>query len=554
MFTLQTLIWTWSNLLVFALGTHAAPYATPPTENSTQPLVHLRNGTLAGVYNQQYRQDYFLGIPYAEPPIGDRRFRRPSPPVAWDGVKPAVTYGPACFGNPLGLIGFSLNETRPMSEDCLHVNVVRPAGTTEATRLPVLAWIHGGNWQDGSTGEARYNGSFLVQRSVEMNSPIMFVSFNYRLGVFGLIAGQAAERANLTNLLQHDQRQALRWVQENIAQFGGDRERVTIMGESSGAGSIGFHLLAYGGRDEGLFHSAIAQSGGPLSVNPFPNITQREDNFNTLLNITNCSAATDAIACLRTVPASLLRMASSQVQFYFTVDGDLLPDRNSQLLQSGRFLKVPLLIGVNRNEATTMIRSSLSTPLDTDKDFMEFAQAVVGVNVMPPGVLENLTVLYQDEIDNPSNGGLGTVLADPGPAYGSAYGKTTLWFGDYLLGAGRRYSAQVWAENNVPSYSYFFDTVPASLDPQTFGAAHGQEIPFAFCNTDGVGWDVDPFPADSALKQKYDELAIIMSSMWISFAATKSPNLHKGLCVPALYPRRYETRYRPADSGNQWMT
>lgn len=232
-----------------------------------------------------------------------------------------------------------------------------------------------------------------------------------------------------------------------------------------------------------------------------------------------------------TVPASLLRTASSQVQFYFTVHGDLLPGRNSQLLQSGRSLKVPLLIGVNRNEATDMIRSSLSTPSDTDKDFMEFAQAVVGVNVMPPYVLKNLTVLYQDEINNPSNGGLGTVLADPGPAYGSAYGKTTLWFGDYLLGAGRRYSAQVWVDNNVPSYSYFFDTVPASLDPQTLGAAHGQEIPFAFDNTDGVGGDADPFPADSALGQKHDKLATIMSTIWISFAATKSPNFHKGLCA-----------------------
>lgn len=169
---------------------------------------------------------------------------------------------------------------------------------------------------------------------------------------------------------------------------------------------------------------------------------------------------------------------------------------------------------------------------------------------MLPSVLENLTVLYQDEIDNPSTGGLGTVLADPGPAYGSAYGKTTLWFGDYLLGAGRRYSAQVWADNNVPSYSYFFDTVPASLDPQTLGVAHGQEIPFAFCNTDGVGWDVNPFPADSALKQKYDKLSTTMSSMWISFAATKSPNFHKGLCVPDLYLGRYETRYRQANCGN----
>jgi acetylcholinesterase len=171
------------------------------------PLVVLPNGTLSGAYNDAYDQDFFLGVPYAAAPVGNLRFRRPEPPVAWgDDVRQADSYGPWCLGNRLNLAGFSQNATGEMSEDCLHVNIVRPArrGCESSPLLPVLVWIHGGSWSEGSANDFRYNGSFLVHNSVEMGTPIIFVSFNYRLSLFGRLTGPAVTDAGLANLLLHD--------------------------------------------------------------------------------------------------------------------------------------------------------------------------------------------------------------------------------------------------------------------------------------------------------------------------------------------------------------
>lgn len=246
---------------------------------SSNTSVNLKTGILGGVFNEAYNQDLFLGIPYAKPPVGDLRFRRPQPADAWDGVRTAHEYGSWCYGVSLRLDGFSQNNTGPMSEDCLTLNIVRPAHTPRKAKLPVAVWIHGGGYSEGSSADQRYNGSFLVQESVQMGTGIIFVSFNYRLGIFGFMAGPVLEQTGDTNIAIHDQRMALTWIQENISKFGGDPNHVTIFGESAGASSVGVHLLAQGGRDSGLFHAAIAQSGGPYSYTPFTNATQRSQEL-----------------------------------------------------------------------------------------------------------------------------------------------------------------------------------------------------------------------------------------------------------------------------------
>lgn len=205
-----------------------------PTSCSSPPVVTIKNGTLKGSYNPNYDQDFFLGVPYAAPPVSDLRFQLPAPPTPWNKIRNADTYGPWCLGNSLGLTGFSKDTLSLESEDCLHANVIRPAGTNAGAKLPVLAWIQGGGWDEGSSADQRYNGSFLFSHSVAMDSPILFVSFNYRLGIFGTLAGPAIEEAGLTALLLRDQRQAFAWIQENIASFGGDPSRVTVFGESAG--------------------------------------------------------------------------------------------------------------------------------------------------------------------------------------------------------------------------------------------------------------------------------------------------------------------------------
>jgi carboxylesterase type B len=418
-----------------------------------------------------------------------------------------------------------------MSEDCLYMNIVRPSRTVHDIKssplLPVLVWLHGGGWQEGSANDDRYNGSFLVQRSVEMGTPIIYVNFNYRLGLFGRLSGPAVHEAGLNNLLLHDQRQAFAWIQENIAQFGGDKTRVTIMGESAGAGNVGNHILA---PDEGFFSGAIAQSGGPFLMSPLLNKTEVEAAFIAALNFTGCRGASQPLDCLRSVPTEIIQKASASVPLGFVQDGELIVDRSSRLLKQGRFIKVPLLIGSNRNEGTTFLRLYIenSGPLNDFEDFVKIVTFSVGGRALPLRKLRRLWELYQDEIDNPSSSGLGSVVANGGPSLGSGYGKVSLWVGDSHFAAGRRFANQIWADHMVPSYSFLFDTTTAYLSPKLDGAAHSQEIPYVFGNAEAIGWEEDPYPTEPRLRAKHLALVEAMSSMWIGFVATGNPNNHKG--------------------------
>jgi carboxylesterase type B len=303
-----------------------------------------------------------------------------------------------------------------------------------------------------------------------VRTPIIFVSLNYRLGIFGMMNGPAAAKAGPLNVFLHDQRQALRWIQENIAQFGGDASRVTIAGESAGASSVGQHLIAYGGRDEGLFSAAIAQSGGPLLPSSYRNATETEVYSNKILKETGCTEAKDQLSCLRAVPAEALRSVSQILPTAWVVDGELLTSTGSRLIESGSFVKVPLLIGSNRNEGTTMIQL-FNLTVNSDDDFLASAKGILGRPV-EEAALANWSTLYQTEVDRPSPAGLGTVVPNPSPQLGAQYGKTSLWLGDALFTAGRRFASQKWADHRTPSYSYFFDTPPANLDLKTFGVAH----------------------------------------------------------------------------------
>lgn len=193
------------------------------------PTVTVRNGTYFGLHNPHYNQDYFLGIPFAQPPLDELRFQLPQPlNHSWTGLRNATEYSPECigYGSDTWLLG------NIVSEDCLTLNVIRPAGvdTDADTKLPVLLFIHGGGWYEGGSRDPRYNQSFLVERSVQMGQPIIGVSINYRLSNWGFLWGEAIAAAGLGNLGIRDQRLALHWVQENIAAFGGDPSRVTIQG------------------------------------------------------------------------------------------------------------------------------------------------------------------------------------------------------------------------------------------------------------------------------------------------------------------------------------
>lgn len=514
------------------------------------PEVKTQNGTIQGIYNPEYHQDHFLGVPFAQPPVGELRFSHPkSLKSTWKRPYLAHSYGAFCQGNTINLSGFSQSTiSYPEDEDCLTLNIIRPSGYSQSPGLPVLVWIHGGGFQEGGSGDARYDMSHLVKTSVDMEKPIIGISINYRLGVFGFIAGQPFRDRGATNLGLQDQRLALRWIQENVRSFGGDPSRVTVQGESAGAASIGFHLLANNGRDEGLFHRAIAQSGGPFYPLPFASNATQDLMLESLANTTGCSGHDNVFSCLQSIPAAELKTASALTVWNPVIDFDLISGLPSVALNKGQFNRVPMLIGANTNEGTPFLPFVSKISARTDKDFDDALLAVSGKN-LPLETRRRFQELYlkRDKITQQHE--LGAVLSDPGEPYGPLYGPVSLLTGDYTLVAGRRIAAESWARCGVASYSYRFNTVPAGVSPQILGAAHFQEIPFVFRNIQGKGHERDPFDiSDPGLRSKYLHLSEIMSRMWLSFVNTGSPNSHGSSSGPPsdqkslmLTPRSYET-------------
>lgn len=227
------------------------------SDHEDDTLVGLAGGLVRGV--RRGAVNAWLGLPYAEPPVGPRRFRAPEPVAPWSGTRPVVRFGgaatqPAALGVPARELGATVGE------DCLYLNVWAPSGASDAPR-PVLVWIHGGAFTSGSG--ALYDGSRLAELG-----DLVVVTINYRLGVFGFVDLAAAVDAQVTsNLGIRDQIAAVEWVRDNVAAFGGDPTRVTVAGESAGA--VGVSLLTCAPAARGLFRAAIIQSGS-YSLNHGP--------------------------------------------------------------------------------------------------------------------------------------------------------------------------------------------------------------------------------------------------------------------------------------------
>ena len=244
----------------------------------------------------------------------------------------------------------------------------------------MLLWIHGGGFIEGSAIDQRYNLSFIVQQSVAIGKPIIGVSINYRLGVLGFIESAEVAQSGNTNLGLRDQRLALHWIHENIASFGGDPTKVTIWGESEGAFSVGFHLLAYGGRDDQLFRGAVMDSGSPVFYIPLLPPQDYQSTYNELSVAAGCNASTDSLQCLREVPFEDLNTIFSNAPelwgaFSPAEDGDFIQGQGSDLLSSGDFVHVPIIIGTNTDEGT-YFASQPPTPknISTDAEFTAFLE------------------------------------------------------------------------------------------------------------------------------------------------------------------------------------
>ncbi|KFG77662.1 putative extracellular lipase [Metarhizium anisopliae] len=492
------------------------------------PAVHIRNGTVVGKYIESHNQDAFLGIPFAQPPIGDLRFNAPqSISEGWKSPLNATAYGAHCINYLLGLPldPADLATRYPQSEDCLTINVVRPAGTKPNARLPVLTYIYGGGFQEGGSADARYNTTALVDKSVQIGQPSIVVTMNYRLQGWGFLAGDEARKQGLLNLGIQDQRLALRWIQENIEAFGGDHRRVTIQGESAGALSVGFHLLANGGRDDGLFNAAICQSGGPYNALSFPSDAQSQKTYESVLKAINCTDASDTLKCLRAAPFDTLNTAFASLSFLPVIDGTLVPEYSSTALASGRFVKVPLLIGANTDEGKVFAGMGVNTTEET----AGFIEKYPYVHTTTNATIRDLLEAYPEPGTNSTHGQSDDTLPVSAP-YGAQFLRAARYTGDVMFIAGRRYTCEIWAHYGVPCYSYRFNTIPGATDPLYLGATHFEEVAFVFDNVLGLGMPSNAFDVEPAeRKQSYKQLGDTMSRMWMSFSATHSPNNHRGI-------------------------
>ncbi|KAK7712411.1 hypothetical protein SLS64_004795 [Diaporthe eres] len=462
------------------------------------PTATVKNGTYIGVYNPEYNQDFFLGIPYAQPPVGDLRFRNPvSLNSSWQAPADATEFSPACHQ-------FPPNDT-PTSEDCLTLNVVRPSGM-ENVQLPVGVWIHGGAHISGSNRDAQYNMSFIVEQSVLAGKPFIGVNLNYRLQLYGFMYGSDFVEAGLGNLGYKDQHLALRWLQENIAAFGGDPTKVTIWGESAGGESVGAHLISYGGRDHGLFRAAIMESANPINPFRYNSPAEWDVYYDAITAAANCSSAADTVACLRAVPSdTLTAIFESDVvdeipSWGMEIDGDFIEGNAREALLAGNFIKVPILHGQNHDEGTALATRGI----DTDAQFLADVRSRGADNA----TALRIAALYPDD----PAAGIPATLAGRAPAeLGLQYKRAAAFCGDLVWHATRRLTAETWARNGVPGWAYLFNVLPAGVS-DAVGVTHFLEVAYVFSN---IG---------AAAPQKHTMVANLMSRYWAGFIADLDPN------------------------------
>ncbi|KAF9007674.1 carotenoid ester lipase precursor [Hymenopellis radicata] len=377
------------------------------------PLVTLDEAIVSGTTDG--RTHKFLGIPYGKPPIGDLRFRPPQMVDAYEGALNASAFGLACpqqsgpYPNTSGLPeevvtlfeGYRTNVI-PADEDCLFINVVKPDNVLPQSGLPVVAWIHGGGFEVGAS--SLYNGSVIVDRSMEIGEPIIYVSFNYRLSAWGFLASKEVKDAGVGNLGLQDQRLALRWIQKYIRQLGGDPDKVTLWGDSAGACSITTQMLVNDGDTEGLFRGAFVHSGSPLPTGDL------EHDYDALVNGTGCAGSPDTLACLRTVPYDALKAAVDTAPPYPSViplaympraDGVMLSDAPQRLIHQGKVANIPIVSGDCDDEGTLF--SIAQRNVTTDDEWKAYLQTITFSHTgMPEENIDTMLSLYPQAVEEGS--------------------------------------------------------------------------------------------------------------------------------------------------------
>lgn len=445
-------------------------------------IVGTINGKIQGTSSRDKAVRVFKGIPFAASPVGDLRWKAPQAVQNWKGVKQCTAFSASPMQNkPQPFYCWSeefIAQAEPINEDCLYLNVWTTA-KPKSEKQPVFVWIYGGGLNSGSANCAIYDGEEMAKKGV------IFVSINYRVGVFGFMAHPALSKESGHDASGNygflDQIAALKWVQKNIASFGGDPDNVTIAGQSAGAFSV--TALIASPLAKGLFHKAIAQSGGLLNNMLSQNLEKSEDQGVVFMKKANANS----IAELRKKSAEELQMLSNNPElgrFGTTMDGYVLPVNLIEHFQKGLHNQTPILTGWVTGDGSFMGDTNM-----TVEDYKKEAQAKYGdkadtfLNIFPAATAEDVKKVKQ---------------------------KLT------LLGFAGMPAHLLASFNNKESYIYQFGHVaPDKPNFPNYGAFHTSEVPYVLHNLHT--WNRSWQPLDK-------EIETIFSSYWVNFAKTGNPN------------------------------
>lgn len=463
----------------------------------SHPVVSLSTGSVRGIAEDGIA--VWKGIRYAQAPTGELRWRSPVASSAHDGVRDAFEFGAAAPQSPNPAV--PLGADTVTDEDCLFLNVWAPWGADAATGAPrpVMVWVHGGAYTFGSASQPLFDGRALVQ-----SGDLVLVSINYRLGGLGFLdlTGFADGAEVDSNLAVRDVLLALKWVQENAAAFGGDPEKVTVFGESAGAGIVTTLLTVPSA--EGLFSRAIAESSPVSSVYNSERAKSSAAVFLEALGVETVADARaksidDIVAASSEVYAKIPALAPGTLPFAPVVDGELIPEHPLTRLREGRALPVPLLIGTNRDEATLFkyMKSPLMPITEPTINAMFSAMSAENPDVtLPPReqVLEAYEGVRHRAI------GLG-IARDIG------FRMPTLWAVE-----GHSTVAPVWL--------YRFDFATPMLRVLGIGATHATELPYVWGNLDSTAKDPTFLLGG---RRKGRALSERMRARWTAFANGEAP-------------------------------
>ncbi|HET7737081.1 MAG TPA: carboxylesterase/lipase family protein [Tepidiformaceae bacterium] len=488
------------------------------------PEVETRYGRVRGAERHGVRS--FLGIPYAAAPVGERRFAAPARAERWDGVRDATRHGAACPQPKLSYGGSETNRFAElfgagdlrMDEDCLNLNVFAPTTATPSDPKPVMVWIHGGAFRIGTGASPLYDGSSLAR-----SGDVLVVSINYRLGVLGFLNLNEVGPANAGLL---DQIAALRWVQEEIAAFGGDPGNVTIFGESAGAKSV--ECLAASPLARGLFRRAIAQSTYESPMDPEPAAEAARAVLADLGVSAGDRRAVEGVEVDDLIDAMTRQsMAAMGAGGGFlgalggwspVVDGEVLPQRPVEAFAAGDASDIPMILGTTRDEA------GLFTAMMPMLAAMEEAAlpAMLGMLLGDTTKAEHLVATYRQ-------------------SRGEAISPVDVFVAAMTDRAFRQHSlrvAEAKAAHQADTWMYIFDWCALGEGGSSLGACHALEIPFVFGTLDS------PLGKLAGKGAEAEVLVEAMQGAWAAFARGGDPSTRR-----LEWPRFDTERRRTATFG-----